>query len=186
MPYLKAATDAPFGLAPYTVPLRINPYVKATTTNFFAGDIAIMDSGGEVVPLATLGGAQALIVGVAAETTVSASAGTTVQIYDHPDQLFVCQEDSVGTALSQSLVGNVFQFTGLTPGTAAQVTRGRSITELDTSTGVATAIGASMAQLIKMHPIEGTTMPTGTGDPRKVVVKFLAGSHFYATQSGAI
>jgi hypothetical protein len=186
MPYLKKATDTAFGLAPYTVPLRIGQYVKASTTNFFAGDIAIMDSAGEVVPLATLGGAQALVVGVSAETALSASAGTSIQLYDHPDQLFVIQEDSDGTALSQTLVGNVFQVTGLTPGTAAQVTRGRSITELDTSTGVATAIGASMIQLIKMHEIEGTTMPTGTGDQRKVVVKFLAGSHFYATQSGAI
>ena len=186
MPYLKPATDAPFGLAPHTVPLRIGTYTKATTTNLFAGGIVILDSAGEVVPLATLTGVNNLVVGVAAETTLSASAGTTVQVYDHPDQLFVCQEDSVGTALSQTLVGNVFQATGLTPGTAAQVTRGRSITQLDTSTGVATAIGASMLQLVKMHEIEGTTMPTGTGDPRKVVVKFLAGTHFYATQSGAI
>ena len=43
-----------------------------------------------------------------------------------------------------------------------------------------------MLQLVKMHEIEGTTMPTGTGDQRKVVVKILAGSHFYATQSGAV
>lgn len=185
MPYLKKATDAAFGLAPYTAALRVAQYVKASTTDIFAGDLVILNSSGLVVSLADQAAAH-LVLGVAAETTTSASAGTTVMVYDHPDQLYVCQEDSDGTALSQTLVGNVFQVTGLTPGTAAQVTRGRSITEVDTSTGVATAIGASMLQLVKMHELEGTTMPTGTGDPRKVVVKILAGSHFYATQSGAV
>ena len=126
MPYLKKATDAAFGLAPYTAALRVAQYVKASTTNIFAGNLVILDSSGEVTSLTTLGGAANLVLGVAAETTLSASAGTTVMVYDHPDQLYVCQEDSDGTALSQTLVGNVFQVTGLTPGTAAQVTRGRS------------------------------------------------------------
>lgn len=186
MPYLKANTDAAFGLAPYSAPLRTTQYAKASTTDIFAGNVCILNSSGQVVSLSDLSGVNNLVVGVAAETSLSASAATTIMLYDHPQQLYVVQDDDVGTAMAQTLVGNVFQVTGLTPGTAAQVTRGRSITQLDTSTGVSTAVGVSMLQLIKMHEIEGGTFPSAAGSPRKVVVKFLAGTHFYSTQSGAI
>lgn len=184
MPYLKAATDAAFGLAPYTAPLRVASYVKGSTVNIFAGDIVTLLSTGLVVSMTdpSIGP----VVGVSAETTLSASAATTVFVYDHPDQLYVCQEDSVGTAIAQTHLGNLFQVTGLTPGTAAQVTRGRSITQLDTSTTAATAVAESTLQFIKLHEIEGTTFPSASGNPRKVVVKILAGRLFYATQSGAI
>jgi hypothetical protein len=185
MPYLKAATDAAFGLMPYTAPLRVNTYVKGATVNIFAGDLVTLLSTGLVTSLADPAIAR-LIVGVSAETTLSASAGTTVQVYDHPDQLYVCQDDSVGTAIAQTHLGNVFEVTGLTPGTAAQVTRGRSITQMDTSTAAAAAIGASVLQFVKMHEIEGTTFPATAALPRKCVVKIMAGSHFYATDSGAI
>ncbi len=185
MPYLKAATDAAFGLAPYTAPLRITTYVKGATTNIFAGDLVTLLSTGLVTSLADPTIAR-LLVGVAAETTVSASAGTSVMVYDHPDQLFVVQDDSVGTAIAQTHVGNVFQVTGLTPGTAAQVARGRSITQMDTSTTAATAVAESVLQFIKLHEIESPTFPATAALPRKCVVKILAGNHLYATQSGAI
>ena len=127
------------------------------------------------------------IVGVAAETTTSASAGATVQVYDHPDQLYVIQDDDVGTAIAETHIGNVFPVTGLNPGTAAQVTRGRSITQMDTSGATATVgVGSSMLQFIRLHEIEAGSYPSAAGSPRKCVVKILAGNLWYATASGAI
>ena len=185
MPHLKKDTDAPFGLAPYTAPLRITEYTKGSTINIFNGDLVEVLSTGLVRSIATQDGAM-LIVGVAAETTVSASAATTVMVYDHPDQLYVVQDDDVGTALAQTHVGNTFLATGLTPGTAAQVTRGRSITEMDTSSANATVGVPQPLQFIKLHEIESGSFPSAAGSPRKCVVKVIAGYHLYATQSGVI
>src|SRR3989304_10349828 len=126
MPYLKKATDAAFGLAPYTAPLRVNSYVKGSTIDIFAGDIVTLLATGLAVSMTAPG--LGPVIGVSAETTLSASAGTTVMVYDHPDQLFVCQEDSVGTAIAQTHFGTTFKPTGLPPGTAAQGTRARSLT----------------------------------------------------------
>lgn len=186
MPYLKKATDAPFGLMPYTAPLRVNSYPKATTTTIYAGDIVTLLATGLVNSLPTIDGSNQPIVGVAAETTTSASAGATVMVYDHPDQLYVIQDDDVGTAIAETHIGNLFAVTGLNPGTAAEVTRGRSITEMDTSTTAATVVGASMLQFIKLHEIESGSYPSSAGSPRKCVVKILASNLWYATQSGAI
>ena len=187
MPYLKKNTDAPFGLAPFTAPLRVNSYPKATTTNIFNGNIVTLLSTGLVQSLAAPDGSIQPVVGVAAETTLSASAGATVLVYDHPDQLYVIQDDDVGTAIAETHIGSLFTVTGLTPGTAAEVTRGRSITEMDTSSVTATVgVGASMLQFIKLHPIEDGSYPSSAGSPRKCVVKVLAGQTWYATSSGAV
>jgi len=185
MPYLRKDTDAPFGLAPYSVPLRVAQYTKASTTNIFAGDLVEVLNTGLVRSIASQDGAM-LIVGVSAETTVSASAGTTVMVYDHPDQLYTVQDDDVGTAIAETHIGNSFLATGLTPGTAAQVTRGRSITEMDTSTANATVGVPQPLQFIRLHEIEGASYPAAAGSPRKVVVKVIAGYHLFATQSGVI
>jgi len=185
MPYLKKATDAPFGLMPHTAPLRLNTYPKAAAMAIFRGDVVELLSTGLVGRLADVAGRNRLIIGVAAETTTTASAATSISVYDHPDQLYVCQEDSVGTYLQATHLGNLFSVTGLSPA-ASQEAAGVSITQMDTSTTTATITADSVVQFIKMHGIEGTTFPTATGDPRKVVVKFIAGTLFYATQSGAI
>lgn len=187
MPYLKKATDAPFGLMPYTAPLRVNSYPKATTTTIYAGDIVTALATGLVNSLPTIDGSNQPIVGVAAETTTSASAGATVMVYDHPDQLYVIQDDDVGTAIAETHLGTLFAVTGLNPGTAAQVTRGRSITQMDTSTTTATAgVGASMLRFVRLHEIESGSYPSSAGSPRKCVVQFLPSQTLYATQSGAI
>jgi len=186
MPYLKKNTDAPFGLAPYTVPLRVNSYTKASTTTIYAGDIVTLLATGLVNSLPAIDGSNQPVLGVAAETVTSASAGTTVMVYDHPDQLYVIQDDDVGTAIAQTHVGNLFTVTGLNPGTAAEVTRGRSITEMDTSSAAATVVGASLLQFVRLHEIETGGFPSAAGSPQKCVVKFLASNLFYATQSGAV
>jgi len=184
MPYLKAATDAPFGLAPHTNALRVNSYVKASTATIFAGDIVQLLSDGTVNRLNDFWGTAGPVVGVAAETQASASAGTTIMVYDHPNQLFVCQEDSVGTAIAQTHLGNSASPTGLIPTTAAQLARARSITQLDTST--VTATGAQMFQFMGLHPIEGTTYPSAASNPRKVIVKINPGFHYFASNSSGI
>jgi hypothetical protein len=184
MPYLKVATDAPFGLLPDAAPLRIREYVKAATTTIFGGDIVTMLSTGLVDRINDAWGILGPVVGVAAETTLSASAGTTIALYDHPDQLFVCQEDSVGTAIAQTHVGNSFGPVGLIPTGTANLARNRSILQMDTST--TTATGAQMLQFLGLHPVEGTTYPSASSSPRKVIVKINPGFHFFASPSAGI
>lgn len=181
MPYLKPNTDAPFGALPADGAQRVRHYSKASSTNaIFAGDFVTLNSSGQVQSIANLSD---VILGVAAESVASGST-TTCAVYDDPDQLFVMQDDGVGTGMSQSLIGELYQLTGLTPGTAAQVTRNRSITQVDTSTHVTSNTAAGQqVQVVALSQIE-SGFPTGAGSPMKVIVKINPFYHFYATTAG--
>ena len=184
MPYLRPDTNAPFGFMPADgATARIGYYSKLTSTPaIFAGDMLKLNSSGQVVPVTAI--TDVMIIGVAAESVASGST-TTCAVYDDPDQLFVCQEDSVGTAMSQSLVGNVADITGFTPGTAAQVTRNRSIMQLDTSTALsAPAAGSGPLKIVRLHEVETSGFPSAAGSPRKVVVSISPAFHYFASASG--
>jgi hypothetical protein len=184
MPYLRPATDAPFGFLPADgSTARVNHYSKLTSTPaIFAGDLVKLNSSGQVVSATAI--TDVGLLGVAAESIASGST-TTCAVYDDPAQLFVVQEDSVGTAMSQTLVGNVADVTGFTPGTAAQVLRNRSIMQVDTSTATALPIaGASGAiKIIALSGIE-SGFPSAAGSPRKIVVMINPDFHLYASGSG--
>ena len=183
MPYLRANTDAAFGFAPYDGVKRISQYSKlSSTAAIFAGDVVLLNSSGQVQSAATI--TDRAIVGVAAESIASGST-TTCMVYDDPDQLFVAQDDSVGTALAQTHIGNQFSITGFTPGTAAQVTRNRSIMQVDTSTAAAGTEGTlnQAVMVVGLHPIE-SGFPSAASNPRKVIVRFNPAYHIFATSSG--
>lgn len=180
MPYLRRATDAPFGLMPYSDVLRLREYSKLTSTPaIFAGDILLLNSSGQLAPIT--GTRDVPVIGVAARSFASGSTGV-VPVYDHPEQLYTCQEDSVGTAMAQTNVGNMADPTGLTPGTAAQVTRNRSITQLDMSTA---GVVNGMLQIVGLHEVE-SGFPSASGNPRKVIVKINGAYHYFATQSSGV
>jgi hypothetical protein len=183
MPYLKPNTDAAFGFIPADGDkARVRAYSKLTSTPaIFAGDLVKLNSSGQVVSATAIGD---VVVGVAAESIASGST-TTCLVYDDPDQFFICQDDSVGTAMAQSLIGELFSVTGFTPGTTAQVTRNRSIMQLDTSTNVTSLAASALAQLrlIDLSGIE-SGFPSAAGSPRKVIVSINPYLHQYSTASG--
>ncbi len=183
MPYLRPNTDAAFGFIPADGDkARVTQYEHATTDpGVFAGDAVKMTSAGQVTSVTA---ATDIIVGVAAETLVTASGTAFINVYDDPDQRFLVQEDSVGTAMSQTLIGNLFDINNFLPTTSAQVTRGRSIQQLDTSTTITSpAGGKGQLKLVAMSGIE-SSFPSASGSPRKVIVSISPFFHFYATASG--
>lgn len=177
MPYLQRATNNPFGLMPYDQVLRIGTYGKASgTAAIFRGDIVQVNSSGQVAVITV---PQALnVLGVAAAFFASGSAQTAVPVYDHPDQQYVCNDDSVGTQLAETNIGNTCDVTGLSSTSLLS----QSVMQLDSST--AGVDSAPMLKIIGMHPVEAGVFPTATGQSRKWIVMINSNHHAYATASG--
>lgn len=146
MPYLRNNVDAPFGAMPYDKVLRISPYNKAAgyATRIFPGDFVVLAADGNV-NVAAAGDTN--ILGVAAMNSPASTAEANFLVYDHPDQLFVCQADDGGTALAQTNVGNNCDILA----TTGDTTTGRSLHEIDQSTAVATAANV---RIMELHPVE--------------------------------
>ena len=167
MPFMRKATDAPFGFIPHGPVLRMSPYRKLSGygTAIYPGDIVIQLTAGDINVGTT---SSTTCVGVAA-TYSAASTADTVMVYDHPDQLFYVQDDSASTAMtSASVGGNV----NVTP-TAGSTTTLRSLMELDSDTLNTTQ--ALVMKVIGIHPVEGpyaTAFGTTTAQQRRWVVQF--------------
>lgn len=176
MPYLRQATDAPFGAIPYDQVLRIQAYRKdASASAIYPGDLVILESDGNVAP----GTATSTnIVGVAAEYSAASTADTEVMVYDHPDQLFVMQDDGDTTALTETGIGlNCDSIT-----TTGNTTTLRSNHEIDADS--ATTVTAQL-RIVGLHPIEflgGGTFATAAGSPRRWIVRI--NEHVYSTPTG--
>lgn len=84
--------NAPYGFKPKGKPLRQNTYLSAGAIE--AGDMCLSPSGG-VVAAATGGEAAVLLLGAALHS-VSAS-GLSVEVADHPDQLYSVQSASTAS-----------------------------------------------------------------------------------------
>ena len=168
-------SNTPFGFVPYDAEARLEYYPKsASSPAIFRGDAVAIDANGQLIAATSV--AEKRIVGVAAESVASGSAAAAVAVYGNVTKaLYVVQEDSVGVAMSQSLIGNIADITGFTPGSSALVAAGHSVMQLDTSTAdIASVAGLLRGQMkiIMMHPIENGSYPDTTGNPRKVVIKF--------------
>lgn len=173
MAFLRAATDNPFGAYPHDMVLRVTAYNKdASAARIYPGDFVILEADGNVAPASTV---SASIIGVAAEGSAASTADTEVLVYDHPEQLFVCQDDSDTSYVDQAAIGLNYD-TVLGTG---DTTRDRSTTELDTSSGTT---ATAQLRLVGLHPIEGGTFATTAGQPRKVVV--LINEHLYRLTTG--
>jgi hypothetical protein len=166
MPYLQPATDTPFGAIPYGRIYSLTKYRKdASAARIYPGDFIIMEADGNVAP-ATAGALN--IIGVAADASAGSTADTEVMVYDDPNQLFVVQDDSDGTAMDETSIGANADILA----TAGNTTTDRSAHEIDSS-----SVTASTANLaIKgLHPMELDSarvgFATATGQWRKWIVK---------------
>lgn len=174
MPYLRTNTDAPFGAMPYDGTLRVTPYVKlaAYATRIFPGDFVTLAADGGV----NVAAAGDVLLGVAAMNGAASTLVNDFLVYDHPNQLFVVQNDDGGTALAQTNVGNNCDILA----TAGDADTSRSRQELDQSTAVTTT---AQLRIVGAHPIEDS--PAGTrvyGANRKVIVKI--NEHYYDQTAG--
>lgn len=177
MPYHRQATDAPFGAVPYGPVLRITAYRKdASAARVYPGDLMMLEADGNV---ATATATATNLVGVAADSSAASTADTEVLIYDHPDQLFMMQDDGDTTAVTETSIGlNCDSIT-----TTGDTTTDRSKHEIDSSS--ATTVTAQL-RLIGLHPLEftagGSGFATTTGQQRRWVVRI--NEHVYSTPTG--
>lgn len=118
-----ANADQPRGAACKGTPLRQNAYVAGGTV--YPGDFVVLDANGKIV-IATTTGASC---GVAANY---ATTGLAVNVYDHPDQLFVVQSDDATEPAAQTAINLNFEVEATTGDTIFKVSR----MELDGSTGL--------------------------------------------------
>jgi hypothetical protein len=154
--------DIPQGFAPYDAVLRITPYTKdAAAPAIYAGDVVVMEADGGIGLAAT---GSVPIVGVAAETSPAATAKSDFLVYDHPDQLFVAQDDGDTTPMTATEIGTNANIV-VTAGSG-----GRSLMEIDASTAAVTATLA--VKVIGLHPIEKGSFAAAAGAPRLWIVKF--------------
>lgn len=169
MPWLRKATDTPFGLRPYDEVKRIRPYNKSTAcAAVYPGDPVVKAAGNTIA----VGGASSTqYLGVAAMYSPVSTAEANFLVYDHPDQLFVCQDDGDTTAMTSTHTGMNVDLTTTTGDTSTL----QSKVELDSDTAAITA-GLAM-KVLGLHEIEDASYATAAGQQRKWVVMFNA--HYY-------
>lgn len=198
-----SSVDAAFGFQPYDSVLRSNLYAVATapTINIYHNDIVVHGGTGVSTPIGYLpiieGGsvpdsdAQILgtVIGIFDEDMVpvkyiaAAEAGNStiagyVLVADHPDQMFIAQEDGETNAIDLAEMGNNID---LIAGTlcAGNSNTGIGKMELDSSSAATTE--ALQFRLIK--PFEDDTPADDTNHYARWIV--VANEHFYrATQGG--
>lgn len=199
------ATDAAFGFQPYGNVLRANMYAVATapTINIYHYDIVVHGGTGASTPhfgyLPIIedgsvpdGDAQILgsVIGIfdenyepqpyiaAGETGNSTIAGY-VLVADHPQQMFIAQEDGEGNAIDIAEIGFNIDLIAATL-CAGDSNTGLSTMELDSDSAANTE--ALQFRLIKPH--EDDTPADDTYHYARWIV--VANEHFYgATKGGA-
>jgi hypothetical protein len=160
--------DEPRGFWPYGRVLSIHQYVGGATA-IYPGDLTAMNSGGKVT-VAAAGGTQ--LVGVAA--SYKSATGTTVLVYDDPDQQFLVQDDASGsTVIVQSMVGLNFDILA----TAGNATTIKSRHELKRGGAATTQI--TDAANLRLLGIKGDT---GANSVCRVVIN----EHFFAKKTTGI
>jgi hypothetical protein len=187
---IRFGADTPMGLRPYDVVYRINRYrVDTTAAQIFPGDaVTRLASGG----LALLTTATQIPIGVSAEWTTASQASASLLVYDHPDQLFVIQDDADTSFMTSARIGENFDLVY----TAGTTTAGpASLRELDVSTGDVAGAGVStVVRALKIHEGEASVRSTGSqigdqvyattgvsGSQKKVVVSFVTHAFTNAT-----
>ena len=168
MPYLRPATDAPFGAMPHGRVLNIGKYRKdASAARIYPGDFVILEADGNVAP-ATAGALN--IIGVAAEGSAGSTADTEVLVYDDPNQRYVIQDDNDTTSMGETELGTCCDILA----TAGDTTVDRSLMEIDSSSATT---GTANLKIIQLHPMEldgartGFVTTAAAGNQRKWIVK---------------
>jgi hypothetical protein len=110
------------GFQPYEDVLRVSPYVAGGT--IYPGDLVRQDNAGAIVAASADTNPN---LGVAANY---ATSGQEVNVWDHPEQKFVCQADDGGSvSVNQALMGLNTQIVATSGSTAFKQSR----QELDAS-----------------------------------------------------
>ena len=181
MPWLRPATDAPFGFMPHGRVLSIGTYFKdASAAAFYPGDALIIESDGG---LAVAAASSTDIVGVAVDYTVASVLDRSVKVYDHPLQQYVVQDDNDTTIMAETELGTNVDMVVTTGDTTIL----RSLHEIDSSSAQTT--NALAVKVIALHPIEGINGYSGTytssgAQARKWIVMFNIDSHHFNTATG--
>lgn len=164
MPWMRPASDTPFGFRPYDAIKRIRPYaVSSGAAAIYQGDVVVLDSAGQI---AVGTSASTQVLGVAAQYNAASTANTSFLVYDDPNQLFYIQDDGDTTAMTATHVGNNVNLVTTTGDTATL----QSKHELDSSSAGTTA--GQVCKVLALHEMEGGSFATGAGAPRKWVVQF--------------
>ena len=174
MPWQRRAVDAPMGFRPYDHVRRIQEYrLDSGNAAIYPGDLVGMAADGTVD---TITETASPILGAAAGY-VAAAAGTTVLVYDHPNQLFLVQDDSATTAMtamSEGTTADVVMTTGST-------TTFQSLQEIDSDLVNA---GTKAIKVHRLAPCEAGSYASAVANQRRWVVSINPRFHQYATQSG--
>lgn len=175
MPWMQAAVDKPFGFRPYDKELRLGYYYKdAAAVAIYPGDVVIFETDGGLGVAAT---GSTNIIGVSAGYSAASTEVAEFPVWDHPDQLFVVQDDSAGTAMTRAEEGlnvNIVTTTGDT-------TTFQSLQEIDSSTAATTA--ALAIKVHRLHPVEARSYASAVGTMRKWIVSI--NNHFLSAYQQA-
>jgi len=176
------------------VPAPNHSYAVGTSAaQINIGDLVVMGTDNRV-QVAASGGASISgtgsvnVCGVAAETILASPAsGTSILVYDDPNQVFIVQDNGNATGgMGATGVGaGGYQFAVDATTTTTLSTRAvqpiRSAMVLFASSGSAARVavgsttGGNLPVLVlQLHPIEGTASPTTSGQYRKWLVKMNA------------
>jgi hypothetical protein len=184
-----APTDSPIGLMPYGPVLRANLYAVVTNPTIAVSVGVLVETAGTALATkyGTLhqviteehGGAASLIGVVLAcytykgdpcLTITSSEVGNSViaglvLVADHPQQLYVAQEDGDTSSIAVADMGLNIEAIGIT----ADAYTGRSIMELDSNTVANTATLAF--RLIGVHPDDTISAAGAAGNHCRFIVK---------------
>ena len=162
MPWLRAATDNPFGALPYDQVLGIQGYYTDTAAGaIYPGDVVIQETDGGITVSAASSNVQ---VGVAAQYQAASTENNNFLVYDNPKQRYTMQDDSDTTGMTRASIGLNADLVV----TTGDTTTLRSLHEIDSSS-VATTAGLAV-KVLKLHPIETNSYATTTGQWRKWVI----------------
>jgi hypothetical protein len=178
LPYIQANTNNPFGFQPVesaSVPAPTRMYQTSTdNVEIGMGDLVVVTTGGFVAK--ALSGASGIvsgtganqILGVAAQYMAALSTDGRLLVYDDPDQNYVVQDNGAATSGMQRI--SIGQSFSVNVTATANAFTGRSAMVLLSTSNVGSTAGRPV-KVIAMHPIEGTSFPTASGQWRKWIVK---------------
>jgi hypothetical protein len=124
-----ANRDAPFGFMPITPDAPCHEYTATTSTTIYKGDALKIVTAGTVEVAAA--GDDVIIIGIAAESVTSATAGDKVMVYDDPETEYVIQGETGWSAAQADVFGTGDTCTYL----AGNTTTGQSKLELANPAG---------------------------------------------------
>jgi hypothetical protein len=172
-----ANVSLPRGLFPLRPYKRITYYTANTGQDLFLYQPVVLNNSGQIA-VATLGSGNAILGSIVSFEDpagghkkrenpfldVSADGNAIVGVTDDPEQLYLIEEDTGGSALAATNVGNVADFT-------YQATTGNTTTGLSNAVLDRSGVQTSSAQLLLLGLQRAATGENDYGNYAKWVVK---------------